>query len=421
MTLRRTVFGPLAAACALTGTISANSGCSSDEGDDGELDDTTSSPTTASQGASTTLGLAAGGTSPLGDSGSGNGSDSTNTSGTPFEECAGVSLEAEGLALDMFVMFDHTASMNDPVGGDADCPLVLGSAPSVGSKWCYATHALAEYFTSPYATGHRAALQFMSIEGYVCEGGPDNAAAQAAVPMTALPVSPDHEFITALDEDAPLGGLGTRIESALHGIADYTSENVSPGRTMIGILITDGDPNGCSEDVGQLAGIIADHLDETGIRTFVIGMNGASEDNLEEMARAGGAPEHSDFCGQSASCHYWTVGNGEPEAFVSALREIQAAAILPCELGIPLPPNGEILDYGLVNITFTDDNDVANVIPAVSSAADCDPTIGGWYYDTPPPDTPSSMVLCEASCQIATNAARLDVAYGCKTVEGEPE
>jgi hypothetical protein len=78
-----------------------------------------------------------------------------------------VSLEAEGLALDMFVTFDNTASMNDPVGRGANCPWVLGSAPSVGSKWCYATHALAEYFTWPYATGHRAALQFMSTAGYV--------------------------------------------------------------------------------------------------------------------------------------------------------------------------------------------------------------------------------------------------------------
>ena len=419
MTRRPMVLRPLATACALVTTIIANYGCSGDDGKEQEIEG--GNQTTAPAGATTTLGLGTGGTSALGGSGSGSGGSAVGTSGVPFEECTGVSLEAEGLALDMFVIFDHTASMNDPVGGDADCPLVLGEAPSVGSKWCYATHALAEYFTSPYATGHRAALQFMSVEGDVCEGGPDNASAQAVVPMTTLPVGADHEFITTLDNDAPLGGLGTRIEAALHGIADYTTENVTAGRTMIGILITDGDPNGCSDDMDQLAGIIADHLEETGIRTFVIGMNGASEDRLEALAVAGGAPEHSDFCGSSSSCHYWTVGNGEPEAFVSALRQIQAAAILPCELGIPLPPAGEILDYGLVNLTFTDDNDATIVIPAVSSEADCDPTNGGWYYDTRLPETPSSMILCEASCQVATNAERLDVAYGCKTVEGEPE
>jgi hypothetical protein len=34
------------------------------------------------------------------------------------------------------------------------------------------------------------------------------------------------------------------IEAALHGIADYTAQNRTDGRTMIGILITDGDPCG---------------------------------------------------------------------------------------------------------------------------------------------------------------------------------
>lgn len=395
-------------------TIVAMLGCSGGDNDDGGGFATSSGYDPATTTGNS--GLAIGTT---GADGTGT-TAGTGTSGSsvPFEECTGLAYEAEGLALDMYIVFDHTASMNDPAGGDADCPLQLGQAPTVNSKWCYATHALAEYFTSPYATGNRAALQFMTVEDFVCEGGPNNGLAYAAVEMTGLPVDPSHTFIQALDQDAPLGGLGTRIEAALHGIADYTVANRAAGRTMIGVLITDGDPNGCSEDTNQLAGIIDQHYQQTGIRTFIIGMNGASENNLETYARVGGAPEHTDFCGDGPSpCHYWSVGNGEPEAFVAALREIQAAAILPCEFSIPLPPPDEILDYNLVNITITDSNGVETTLPGVASQADCDPQVGGWYYDVPLPGTPNSMIMCETSCGVAMAADRIDVSYGCMTVD----
>jgi hypothetical protein len=131
-----------------------------------------------------------------------------------------------------------------------------------------------------------------------------------------------------------------------------------------------------------------------------------------------GAPEHTDFCGDGPSpCHYWSVGNGEPEAFVSALRQLQAAAILPCEFSIPLPPPDEVLDYNLVNMTITDSNGVETVLPGVASADNCDPQVGGWYYDVPLPGTPNSMVMCEASCGVAMVADRIDVSYGCTTVD----
>jgi hypothetical protein len=331
-----------------------------------------------------------------------------------FEQCAGVSAAAEGMGLDIYMIFDHTASMGD------DCPLDLSSAPPEDSaKWCFATHALAQYFTSDLAAGHRIALQFMSVEDFVCAGGPDNGEAHAVVDLTPMPVDADHELVRALEQDAPLGGLGTRIEAALHGIATYTEANHTAGRNMIGILITDGDPNGCSEDIDELAQIAADHLEATGIRTFFIGMTGATLSNLETMAVAGGAPEHSgEFCGEGVdTCHYWTVGDGAPDAFVAALGEIQEAATLPCEYAIPLPPPDEVLDYNLVNVTFHDPELGGGLIFHVQEESDCDSEQAAWYYDNPM--SPSAILLCEATCDYIMAAgagARLDVAYGCQTV-----
>ena len=352
----------------------------------------------------------------FGEVGSSSGAAGSTGSGglIQFEQCAGVSAEAEGIGLDIYMIFDHTASMGD------DCPLDLSSPPPEDSgKWCYATHALAQYFTSDISAGHRIALQFMSVEDFVCTGGPDNGEAYAVVDLTSMPVAPDHELVVALDEDDPLGGIGTRIEAALHGIATYTEAHRTPGRNMIGILITDGDPNGCSEDVDQLAQIAADHLEATGIRTFFIGMTGATLSNLETMAVAGGAPEHSGrFCGDGVdTCHYWTVGDGDPEAFVAALGEIQEAATLPCEYAIPLPPPDEILDYDLVNVTFSDADLDGGLVYHVNDESDCDSERAAWYYDDRL--APSAILLCEPTCDyiMAGGAgARLDVAYGCQTI-----
>jgi hypothetical protein len=306
-------------------------------------------------------------------------------------------------------MLDHTGSMGN------DCPLDLeGGAPRNGSKWCYATHAFGQYFTSNAAVGNRAALQFMTVPNYVCNGGPDNGAAQAAVELTALPVDASHPLVRTLDEDSPVSGLGTRIEASLHGIADYTANNEVRGRTMIGVLVTDGDPNGCQEYVGRLANIIENHLTETGIRTFVIGMEGASLNNLERMAAAGGAPEHGpEFCGGQSDCHFWSVGDGDPDAFVNALEQIEAAAVVPCSYAIPEPPPGETLDSSLVNVLFTARSGNEFVISRVDNCVDQ----GGWVYDDP--NRPSLLHLCATTCEAVSAegvGANMDIAYGCNSV-----
>lgn len=329
-------------------------------------------------------------------------------SGPGFAACAETVAQAEARAADLFVMLDHTGSMGN------DCPLNLDGEPPGNSKWCYATHAFAEYFTSTQAIGNRVALQFMSGPDFVCNGGPNNGAARAAVELTDLPVANDHALITALDENGPTGGMGTQIEAALRGIATYTAANQTPGRTMVGVLATDGDPNGCEENVGELAEIIEDHLADTGIRTFVIGMTGASLNNLERMASVGGAPEHGpEHCGGQDDCHFWSVGDGDPVAFVNALEQIEAAAVVPCSYGIPDPPPGVMLDRDLVNVLFTGPSGTEFVIGRVD---DCSAS-GGWVYDNA--DSPGLLTLCGATCEAVTAegiGASLSIAYGCQSV-----
>lgn len=332
--------------------------------------------------------------------------------------CSGLANEQEliGGALDIYFVFDRTASMGD------DCDYVPGNSPPVNSKACFATYAFPDYLTSvdPAVQDIRLAFQFMSLPGDGCDGGPYST---ALVPLTQLPVPTDHQIIQEISNEQFQGGYGTEIEGALNGIATFTAANQTAGREMIGVLMTDGDPNGCDEDVSNLARIISDHLTATGIRTFIIGMEGATGSNLEQMGIAGGADPHDDFCspGVPTPCHHWNVGDGSGDAIRDALRAIvQQAAPLGCDydvVNLQAPP-GETLDYGKVNVTLTEGS-VTTTIGQVPSAGSCPSDQPAWYYDNPA--APSQLLLCDNACALATSAAqgaRLSIVVGCQeTVE----
>jgi hypothetical protein len=334
-------------------------------------------------------------------------------------ECAGQALAAQPIGLDMYVVLDRSGSMEEgaPEDTPGDCTLNLTGTPSVPSKWCLATHALAKYFASPGAVNNRASLQYFPLEGEegddaVCTGG---MISQAQVPLSALPVAAATDaLIQSLDAAVP-DGDGTPIEAALNGMKTYTSTHQDGTRVMIGILITDGAPTQCSEETTLLASILSTHLATTGLKTFIIGMNGAVDATLETLAIAGGAPPHMDFCGTvTPPCHYYNVGSGDPAAFASALQQIQLSAALPCDFDIPPPPDTQDLDPNLVNVTFTNLG-VANVLGRVSDATAC--TGDGWYYDNVA--APTKVQLCPTTCTTASMAgedAKVDITFGCETI-----
>jgi hypothetical protein len=325
--------------------------------------------------------------------------------------CTGLTNEQELVAgaLDIYFIFDRTASMGE------DCDYVDGESPPVDSKACYATYALSEYLIDvPTNVDTRLAFQFMSLADDDCDGQPY---ATPLTDLTALPLDPDHAIIQAISRERFEGGYGTHIEGALRGMAEYTRSNAVSGREMIGVLMTDGDPNGCEEDVQSLAQIVSEHLADDGIRTFIIGMQGATGANLERLAVAGGAEAHDDFCDdQPQPCHHWNVGDGSGDAIASALHAIiEQASPLPCEYEVDglVPPAGETLDYGKVNVTLTDDSGT-QLIGQVRSSSGCPDDQAAWYYDDP--SAPKTLHLCPETCTMATGAdqgARLDVVVGC--------
>jgi hypothetical protein len=230
-------------------------------------------------------------------------------------------------------------------------------------------------------------------------------------------VAADSALVQRISDEDFSGGYGTRIEGALRGIANYTTANQAPGREMVGVLITDGDATNCDTNNSNLAAIIADHLANTGLRTFIIGMDGASENELEELAVAGGAEPHDDFCGGLAPpCHYWNVGDASGDVLANALQAISQQAVpLPCEIDVTglSAPAGEELDYGKVNVTFTQGQTVTT-IPQVGTPAACPNDQPAWYYDVP--SAPTKIFLCQHACDevsAAGDGAELNVVAGC--------
>lgn len=230
--------------------------------------------------------------------------------------------------VDMYIMFDRSGSMGE------DCNVGATTA----SRWCRSVNALSGYFKSTGATNQAAAIQFFPLDNQadpLCTSGNSYnvpAFPSGQPPFLALPTS---AFDTVLNTTGPGAfALGTPTEAAIRGLTRFTAANTRANRVTIGILITDGNPNGCNQTLGDLSNLLAAHYAATKVRTYVIGMEGASFESLEAIAQGGGAPLHpdtvgaaTDACGNGPGpCRHWNVANGDPAVFTAALAAIQESA-----------------------------------------------------------------------------------------------
>ena len=275
----------------------------------------------------------------------GGGTDATSGGDSPFggKDGGGPNDGAQSgdscyAPVDMYIMQDRSGSMG------TDCNI----GQTVNSKWCHAINALSGYFNSPSATGNAAALQFFPLPNVnACTTGTgfDVAALPTAPP--AYTTLPTNTFDNLLNSQNDQGGGGTPTEAAIRGLTKFTANNRRGGRVTIGILVTDGDPNGCDQNLTDLSNLLQAHYAATTIRTFVIGMTGGTDANLEQIAQGGMGPLHdatvgplTNACGTSpAPCRHWNVGDGNPQAFIAALAAIQDASNGCVDGGGTINPN----------------------------------------------------------------------------------
>jgi hypothetical protein len=284
-----------------------------------------------------------------GDDSSGNGDGGSNESGltdSPFGSVDATTSDGSSSGdgsgcyapVDMYIVQDRSGSMG------TDCNI----GQTVNSKWCHAINALSGYFTSPSAAGNAAALQFFPLPSApldTCSSGKPYDMPAVPTPPPPFVTLPTPAFNTILNNANANGNTPT--EAAIRGMISYTENNRRGGRVTIGILVTDGDPTSCDQNLQHLSDLLQTHYTNSTIRTYVIGMTGATDANLEAIAQGGNAPLHpatvgslTGACGTSpAPCRHWNVGDGNPQGFVAALAAIEQSANGCADGGGTINPN----------------------------------------------------------------------------------
>jgi len=345
---------------------------------------------------------------------------------TPGNACASKTLDTAPIPLDMYVVLDRSGSMNLPqtmpidnvTPGTGDCN--VGDATV--SRWCRAINSLDGFFGSEVAAGTGVALQFFPAggctnsaspllfgccdSGSCCGGG---AEAKPAVALADLPAA-RAPLAEALNAATPWADR-TPIEAALRGMINYTAGARRAGRQMMGVLVTDGGPEGCATNSASLATLVANHRAKTGIPTYVVGTQGAAYSWLQPIAVAGGAPTHTDHCaGGVKPCNFYDVGSAKSDVFIDVLQQIRRSAIA-CTYAVP-PADSGLPDLKDVSLSVTPQGGKATRIEQVSGVSAC--KTGGFYYDDPA--KPKTIQLCPNSCDAlrAADGGRVEILIGCQ-------
>jgi len=354
--------------------------------------------------------------------GSGNGGSGINIDGgssggssSSGDACAGSSYEGEQKPLDMFIMFDQSGSMG------SDC--CNGS-----TRWDAIKGALIEFVQTPQSDGIGIGIQYFPLDapqvdcaanpndpgcecfglcpGFLCfcinNGGGSCVVSDYATPDVPIQLLPgvSAAMVSSLNAHGPNGGTPTypALQGAMQYAVPYAAQN--PGRKTIVVLATDGDPNDCNSNVGNVSQVAAAGLaNNPSVQTYVIGVGSIA--NLDTIAQAGGT-------GQALVVDNANAG----QQFLAAMNQIRGMA-LSCEFTIPLPDN-QPANYNEVNVKHNGD-----LVYKVGSEAECDPTRGGWYYDDP--SAPQYIRLCPVTCDTVTTAqGRVDIELHCPTVPLPP-
>jgi hypothetical protein len=338
--------------------------------------------------------------------------DSSSSGGSSSgDACAGSSYQGEQKPLDMYILFDQSGSM-----GESCC--------NNSTRWDAIKGALIEFVQSPQSVGIGVGIGYfpLGVQAPTCvsQGNPPgceclcfgsfclpcvytgpgascnvNDYATPDVPIQLLGgVAP--AIVNSLNAHGPQGSTPTypAMQGAMQYAVAYAAQN--PGRKTIVVLATDGAPNECNSNVGNVSQVAqAGYTNNPSVQTFVIGVGDTG--NLNQIAQAGGT-------GQAL-----VVGNANAgQEFLAAMNQIRGMA-LSCEFNIPLPDN-QTPNYGQVNVRHD-----GNIIYKVADEAACDPTQGGWYYDNE--SAPQLIRLCPATCDnVTTSQGRIDIELHCPTV-----
>ncbi len=295
--------------------------------------------------------------------GSGNG---TGTGGAlnPDGGCANLNVDANRIPVAMYIMLDKSGSM------------------SLNNKWTNAKSGIQQFVKDPNSAGIKVGLQYFPGNGQ-CDGSGYN---QPKVALAPLPGNAG-PIMNSLNGTNPTGTTPT--EGALRGLTQFCKnyESSHPQEKCVGLLVTDGEPNGCNGGQSYLANIAQTaYSGSPSVLTFTMGMQGANFTLLDALAKAGGTNKS------------FNVSSGGAQAFVQALQNI-AGQILSCDFQMPTTDAGTVRPDSIL-MSYTSGSGQTQGLPHIDKAADCT-AAGGFYYDNN--TSPTKITLCPTTCNTVQN------------------
>jgi hypothetical protein len=141
------------------------------------------------------------------------------------------------------------------------------------------------------------------------------------------------------------------------------------------------------------------------VTTYAIGLAGSREDQMDQLARAGGTTKGI-FINNSATAQ---------RELLAALDAIRGMTV-SCDFPVPTSMRaGEAVDPTRINVTYTPGTGgPARLFGQAPSQVGCK-TDDAWYYDDP--GAPSRIFLCPSACDAVRrdDAAQLQILLGCTT------
>jgi len=315
---------------------------------------------------------------------------STSGAGGGFEQCQGIENEATKIPVSMFIQVDKSGSMND------------------NGKWSNTKAAFKAFFNDPEAQqGLNVALRFWPDAG--CDPFTCNMD-QCAKPQVELgPLSDPNQvqaLVSLFNSKSPNGP--TPMSAALAGATKWAVNQQTMGEgkeKVVVVLVTDGEPNGCDNNINNIAAIAESAYQKKEILTFAVGLQGSQEFQMNTIAKGG----HTD--------KGFFIGNGNAQAdLLAALKKIQNS-VVACTYAMPESPDpNQTIDASQVNVNYdAGDGSKAETIYQVDDASKCGATDTTWYYDDP--QNPSAILLCPGTCDKiqANEKAKIKVVLGCAT------
>jgi hypothetical protein len=336
------------------------------------------------------------GTSGAGGAGGASGAGATSgasgnmgVAGSPPDGCTKRTQQVGFASRRLIVMMDRSASLLENVAG------------TDVSAWDTVTAAFASLIQAPASAELGLALRFfphdqpaVGCSDPVCDF---EACHGLLIPMGTLTSASgsadpqENALIGAITSSPPNADDqgGTPLHPALYGAfmaaTEYQANSLE--RTTV-VLVTDGAPNGCDEDLDSLLDVAQHMLQQAGIGTYVVGLPDTRHDlELEHLAQFGGSvlPVYSPGSRSLAP---------DLESAFTYLRDAWSV----CGFELPLQYAGYTLAYDTAFVSISTYGGTPVVIPRLSSAADCGSSSG---YTVDASAFPDKLEFCPASCEAA--------------------